>query len=181
MTRKCLYGWSHASIIRSLGRGDAELLEFIENWNRKCRKPCLHLWTFNAETWVHWCGDILRRFTSLCDCSAPLPALEPDRVKPFQFASTGYGKKHALTKGLYALRKEGHKARWLIEVACFKCKATDQSIYPAPLNRVGRVTNTSGHRNVLLCQPCIDEIGGAFYYWSKGSIASTWLNFVTWL
>jgi hypothetical protein len=58
----------------------------------------------------------------------------------------------------------GHKARWLIEVACFKCKATDQSIYPAPLNRVGRVTNTSGHRNVLLCQPCIDEIGGAFYY-----------------
>ena len=130
----------------------------------------------NAENHVCICGHLMRRHESTdvgtycavarawCDCSAPLSVLEPDRVKPFQFASTGYGKKHALTKGHYALRKEGHKARWLIEVACFKCKATDQSIYPAPLNRSGRVTNTSGHRNVLLCQPCIDEIGGAFYY-----------------
>jgi hypothetical protein len=90
--------------------------------------------------------------------------LEPDQVNPFRFASTGFGKKHALSKGVYALLRQGKTARWLIEIHCFKCKASDQSIFPAPISKSNKVTNTSGFRNVLLCMPCIEEIGVAYYY-----------------
>jgi hypothetical protein len=85
-------------------------------------------------------------------------------VKPFQFSTNGYGKKHALTKGSFILRKEGFKARWLISVECFKCKANDLQIYPAPITKSGRIANASGFNNALLCLPCITEIGGVFYY-----------------
>lgn len=153
--------------LRSIGVSDEEMDTYMNS---------LKTGIGNEDNHVCICGHLMRRHESneagiccnvsrsWCDCSAPLPVIEPDRVKPFQFASTGHGKRHALTKGLYALRKEGYKARWLIEIACFKCKTTNQPIHPAPLNRSGRVTNAPGHRNVMLCQPCIDEIGGVFYY-----------------
>jgi len=99
-----------------------------------------------------------------CDCAHPIPVLEPDQVNPFRFATTGFGKKHALAKGIYALHRKGLKARWLIEVQCFKCKASDQAIYPAPISKSNRVSNSSGYRNVFLCMPCIEEIGVVYFY-----------------
>jgi hypothetical protein len=99
-----------------------------------------------------------------CDCSHPVPVLEPEQVNPFRFATTGFGKKHALAKGVYALHKNGKTAKWLIEIHCFKCKAMDQAIYPAPINKSNKVSNSSGYRNVFLCMPCIEEIGVVYYY-----------------
>ena len=99
-----------------------------------------------------------------CDCAHPIPVLDPEQVNPFRFATTGFGKKHALAKGIYALQKKGKTARWLIPIECFKCNASDQHIYPAPISKSNKVSNSSGYRNVLLCMPCIEEIGVVYYY-----------------
>jgi len=51
---------------------------------------------------------------SWCACSAPLPVLEAERIKPFRFASTGFGQKHALSKGV--IRRPGLLTRCALNV-----------------------------------------------------------------
>jgi len=101
---------------------------------------------------------------SWCSCTEPLAVLQPERVKPFRYSSSGYGKKHALTKGIYTLKSQGFGATWLIEINCFRCGTKNGKIYPAPIDRAGRIASESGKKNALLCFSCINEIGGAFYY-----------------
>ena len=101
---------------------------------------------------------------SWCACSSPLPVLEAERIKPFRFASTGFGQKHALSKGVYAMQRQGHTASWLIDPMCFKCKAEDVQIQPAPLSKTKKIIDRSGYTNVLLCMPCIEEVGCVYYY-----------------
>lgn len=99
-----------------------------------------------------------------CRCSFPLAVLEAAKIKPFRFASTGFGKRHALTKGVHALIKQGIQARWLIDLMCMKCGATDRELHAAPISSTNRIPNDSGYRNALICMPCIEEIGLVYYH-----------------
>ena len=95
-----------------------------------------------------------------CSCREPIPVLEPDDLRAFVFSTSGIGKKHALAKGLHALRKSGKTARWIIERFCFRCGREDGTIFPSPLSREKRITNGSGYTNALLCETCVLDLGG---------------------
>jgi hypothetical protein len=126
----------------------------------------------NPARHICMCGHALSRHTKTesggfctvskawCDCSGPLAVLEPSDLRPFRFSTTGIGEKHALTKGLYKLRREGNEAKWLIDLKCFKCGATETTLLPTALTRDRRISLGSGHSNAFLCNPCIDSLGG---------------------
>lgn len=99
---------------------------------------------------------------SWCACNEPIAVLDPEQVNPFRFTTTGFGKKHALTKGIYALMQIGKKADWIIEISCFRCKKKDHPIMPTPLNHNLKITYSSGSKNVLLCEECIFELDHIF-------------------
>lgn len=100
---------------------------------------------------------------SWCSCSQPFPILESDDLRAFIFSTDGIGKKHALAKGLYALWKNGRKARWLINLACFRCERQVSRLFPAALTREKRIAFRSGYSNALLCRECAIELGGSMY------------------
>ncbi len=118
------------------------------------------------------CGHSLSRHTksevsgycnvakAWCDCAEPMSVLEPEDLRTFVFSTNGVGKKHALAKGLHALRKNGKTARWLIERVCFRCGAEGRTVFPAALTRDKRIARGSGHTNALLCEPCVNSLGG---------------------
>jgi hypothetical protein len=118
------------------------------------------------------CGHSLSRHTksevsgycnvakAWCDCSEPMSVLEPEDLRTFVFSTSGVGKKHALAKGLYALRKNGKTARWLIERLCFRCGAEGRIVFPTALTRDKRIARGSGHTNALLCESCVNALGG---------------------
>ena len=126
----------------------------------------------NPARQVCICGHALARHTKTevtgycnvarawCSCSEPLPVLEPADLRTFVFSTSGIGKKHALAKGLHALRANGKTARWVIERICFRCGAEDQRVFPAPLTRDKRIANGSGNTNALLCEACVHVLGG---------------------
>ena len=118
------------------------------------------------------CGHSLSRHTksepssycnvakAWCDCAEPLPVLEPEDLRTFVFSTNGVGKKHALAKGLHALRKNGKSARWLIERLCFRCGVEGRTVYPTALTRDKRIARGAGHTNALLCESCVNALGG---------------------
>ena len=99
-----------------------------------------------------------------CRCAFPIAVLEAAKIKPFRFASTGYGKRHALTKGVHAIIKQGIPARWLVDLQCMRCSATDLELHAAPISSTDKISNDSGHRNVLICMPCIEEVGLVYFH-----------------
>ena len=118
------------------------------------------------------CGHSLSRHTKAesssycnvakawCDCAEPLLVLEPEDLRTFIFSTNGVGKKHALAKGLHALRKNGKSARWLIERLCFRCGVEGRTVYPTALTRDKRIARGAGHTNALLCEACVNALGG---------------------
>lgn len=118
------------------------------------------------------CGHSLARHTKTevtgycnlgklwCSCSEPFPVLEPDDLRTFVFSTNGIGKKHALAKGLHALRRNGKSARWIIERVCFRCGEEGRTVYPAPLTREKRIASGTGHTDALLCDACVLALGG---------------------
>lgn len=124
------------------------------------------------ERQVCICGHALVRHTkgdvagycnygkAWCDCTEPIPVLDPDDLRPFVYSTTGVGKKHALAKALYTLRKNGKSARWLIERVCFRCGSEGQTVFPTALTRDKRIARGSGYTNALLCRECVEALGG---------------------
>ena len=129
----------------------------------------------NAARQVCICGHALARHSTSeitsycsvgrawCSCAEVLPVLETDDLRTFVYSTEGIGKKHALAKGLYALRKNGRSARWIIERFCFRCGANDSVFIPAALTREKRVARGTGYSNALLCESCVVELGGSMY------------------
>ncbi len=99
-----------------------------------------------------------------CRCAFPIAVLEAVKVKPFRFASTGYGRRHALTKGVHAAIKQGIPARWLVDLKCMRCSVTDLELHAAPISSTDKICNSSGYRNVFICMPCIGEVGLIYFH-----------------
>lgn len=123
---------------------------------------CGHPLTRHSKTEVSSYCDVGKLW---CACSEPLPALESEDLRTFAFSTSGLGKKHALAKGLHALRKNGKSARWIIERFCFRCGTEGCTVFPVPLTKDERIANGSGHRNALLCESCILAKGGFSVYY----------------
>lgn len=129
----------------------------------------------NAARQVCICGHALARHShsdiasycsfgrAWCSCSEIMPVLETDDLRAFVFSTNGVGRRHALTKGLHALRKNGRSARWIIQRFCFRCGSEDSLFVPAALNRDKRVTRGTGSSNALLCTTCVVELGGSMH------------------
>lgn len=128
----------------------------------------------NPDRYICICGHQMARHESSngisscvvsrswCACTEPIAVLDPETVNPFRFSTSGYGRKHALAKGIYALLKCEKLADWLIEVACFRCNNSEVQVVPVALNASMRITLSSGTRNALLCKNCI-ELTGVVY------------------
>jgi hypothetical protein len=97
---------------------------------------------------------------SWCYCSLAVPILEPEDLRPFVYLTDGFGRKHALAKGLESLRGMGKGVKWLIDLQCFKCHSDSRHLILVPLNRDSRVITSSGFTNALLCRECFEEFGG---------------------
>ena len=129
-------------------------------------------WMDNPDKAICICGHALTRHTisetsvyctvakAWCSCFEPIAVLVTEDLRPFIYSTTGVGKKHALAKGLYTLRKNEKSARWLIERFCFRCKAEDQTLFPTALTRDKRIAKNSGYSNALLCEACVIDLGG---------------------
>jgi hypothetical protein len=88
--------------------------------------------------------------------------LETDDLRPFAFNTSGMGKKHALSKGLYSLDRNGRSARWLIDLICFKCNGSSTYVTPVALTRDMRISDSSGQDNAFLCDGCIQGLDRHF-------------------
>ena len=92
---------------------------------------------------------------SWCGCRKPMAVLVPEDVSVFRFKTTGYGREHALTKGLHALSQKKKKVNWLIGRKCFGCGITSEVLHPVPLNEFMRLIYDSGKFNALFCKDCL--------------------------
>lgn len=95
-----------------------------------------------------------------CPCSKLLPVIEVENTKYFLRRTRGYGEKHALTIGLHYLTKHGLWSRMVIEPICFRCGATDLTIYPTPISRDNTISYGPSAVNAFLCLECIYHIQG---------------------
>jgi hypothetical protein len=149
--------------LRDLGIQDEEMDAYMESLKTGVGNParqiciCGHSLSRHTKSEVSGYCNVAKAW---CDCAEPMSVLEPEDLRTFVFSTNGVGKKHALAKGLHALRKNGKTARWLIERVCFRCGAEGRTVFPAALTRDKRIARGSGHSNALLCEPCVNSLGG---------------------
>lgn len=149
----------------SFGISIDEMDQYMESQRTGLRNPdryiciCGHQMARHESSGGHISCVVSR---SWCLCTEPIAVLDPEQVNPFRFSTTGYGQKHALSKGIHALIKGGKKATWLIEVCCFRCEKTEKPVLPVALNQSMRITLSSGFKNAFLCDDCIALTGVVF-------------------
>jgi hypothetical protein len=98
-----------------------------------------------------------------CPCTTPLPVLNVQDTRFFMTRTYGAGRKHALATGLHRLGKKGKWAKWVIELKCAKCGASNVPVYPSAIDESNQVSRRPTSRNFLLCENCLIELGGSIY------------------
>lgn len=153
--------------LESIGTSASEMKSYMEALRSRIGNP---------DRFICICGHQMARHETSgkvtsclvsrawCACSEPLAVLDADMVNPFRFSTSGFGKKHALSKGIFALIQAGKRADWLIDLSCFKCNTSEKPVLPTPLNMNLKITYSSGSKNVLLCEDCIQEVDHVFVH-----------------
>ena len=150
------------SALDALGIEQAEIQAFLAEHDRKPvgREVCL-------------CGHALNKHTEMvpgviscvtariwCPCQVPQPVVEVQDTRFFMRTTYGYGPKHALSTGLYALKLRGKWSRLIKELMCSRCGTSASNLAPASVDPSGRVSMRPTARNVLLCPICIGDLLG---------------------
>lgn len=108
--------------------------------------------------------DTCQESKMYCPCKYKKAVLEVDDLRAFKFSTEGFGRDHALWKGLKKLRKMGKQATTLVDSTCWRC-FQEAPIEPVPLTQENRVSRYAQARNVMLCTRCrfvLDGIDPSF-------------------
>ena len=155
-----------------MSRESAELHDFgIDSQEMQTYMNSIKTGIGNPDRQVCICGHPLSRHTNFgasvscsfarafCGCRYPFSVLETQDLRPFAFNTSGMGKKHALSKGLYSLHQIGKSARWIIDLTCFRCHVFSSYVIPVALTPDLRITDSTGEDNAFLCDNCIQVLG----------------------
>lgn len=93
-----------------------------------------------------------------CPCKKCRPVIEVDDVRKFLRKTGGAGPLHALTLGIKSLAESGKKAKWIVDVSCDRCGATDTPVVPVPVTQRGIAASHPTGYDALLCEKCRTEI-----------------------
>lgn len=126
----------------------------------------------NLDRRVCICGHSIRRhhigqgYTKCipakmsCPCSTMVPVVETSDTRCFMWLTTGYGREHALVKGIHSVGAKGKTWDWVEENRrCFKCETRGVVLMPCPVNVNWQVARSPQKVNALLCEDCIREVG----------------------
>lgn len=97
--------------------------------------------------------DSCQESKMFCPCRHKKAVLEAEDLRAFKFSSEGYGRDHALWKGLKKLRNMGKGAVALVDSRCWKC-FEERPIEPVSLTPENRVSRQPQARNVMVCMQC---------------------------
>lgn len=90
-----------------------------------------------------------------CPCKKCRPVLEVEDSRMFIRATTGGGRLHALSQGIYNLMQREKKAKWLIDFKCDRCgEESDKPLTPVPVTQSGTATTYPTGFDALLCDDC---------------------------
>jgi hypothetical protein len=89
-----------------------------------------------------------------CLCREPLPVVEVSNKRFFLKTTRGWGERHALSTGLFALARSGGKSKSLVGKVCFKCGEEVAKLIPTSLNEASFILEEPGVSNPLLCLDC---------------------------
>lgn len=151
-----------SSALEELGINANDIAKFVEEHDRKPvgREVCL-------------CGHALNKHTELvpgvitcvtariwCPCQTPSPVIAVQDTRYFMRTTYGYGPKHALSTGLYALTRRGKWSHLVCGPRCFRCSDARTELAPAAIDAYGRISTKPTPQNVLLCPRCILDLLG---------------------
>lgn len=118
---------------------------------------------------INVCGHPIARITNAagivyckptrmeCPCKKIRPMLEVSDLRFFLRRTEGGGALHALTRGLAALEAAGGQAKWLEDLQCDRCGATEGGVVPVPVTANGiKVSRATGY-DAMLCRVCREE------------------------
>jgi len=89
-----------------------------------------------------------------CACKHVRPVLEAGDTRYFLRKTEGSASFHALGRGLAIAISKGIEVKWLIELACDRCKATNQKLIPVATTQTGVAVDRDTGFNSLLCESC---------------------------
>lgn len=101
-----------------------------------------------------------------CGCSEAQPVLVADNLRLFLYQTTGWGRNHALGKGIVASRGAGAGYRWLTqsgEPECIFCGEVTDAPIPTAVHVSGRDANgwpitirssETAKKDVIACPSC---------------------------
>jgi hypothetical protein len=92
-----------------------------------------------------------------CPCEQPVPVLETDNLRHFHFRTSGWGPKHALSRGIQKCLSSGSSITPLLENNCFRCGERSVRLIPASFSRDLAILEEAGSSNALICGPCFNE------------------------
>jgi len=97
--------------------------------------------------------DSCQESKMFCPCRFKKAVVEVEDLRAFKFSSEGYGRDHALWKGLKKLRAMGKGATALVDSICWKC-FEKRPIEPVSITPGNLVSKQPQARNVMVCIPC---------------------------
>jgi hypothetical protein len=95
-----------------------------------------------------------------CKCSAPVEVAKVSNARAFNSSTVGYGRDHALTKGIVRLLEKDGTIEWLADLPkCVICGEKNGPIVPAPCDEDASrvIPNDQSRYNIMLCQTCLGE------------------------
>jgi hypothetical protein len=98
---------------------------------------------------VHYCSANKQN----CKCKKMTLVVEAEYARVFLRKTTGPGPLHALAQGIRESEKADKGIKWIVDVACDRCKKAGP-VSPCPVNQRGSVMYEDTGMNALLCSEC---------------------------
>lgn len=139
---------------------DEALEEFVSSRTKTARSrnvcACGHSMNFHKEIGGrHMCTPAKMH----CRCTHPRGVMTVENLRLFLHSTTGFGKEHALGKGMLASRAKGAAVTWVdAEPCCDHCGTVTTLLAPVSVNTNDaerpRVVRETGQIDKLLCEGC---------------------------
>lgn len=137
---------------------DEALEEFVASRNKVARSrnvcACGHSMNFHKEIGGR---QMCTPAKMHCRCTNPRGVLVAENLRLFLHATSGFGKGHALGKGILACKEKGATWTWVDpEPCCDQCGTLTSELAPVSINTLGetRLVRESGQTDKLLCGEC---------------------------